>query len=184
LVAALMFWVSLLAAPAFAADALINVNTASQAELETLPGIGETKALAIIAHRTQNGPFATVDQLDDVSGIGPATLEAIRPLVSVGAGAATPASAPPAAPPATTSATPPATTSAAPPATPAAGAININTASVDELQNLPGIGATKAAAIVADRTQNGPFAACSDLDRVTGIGAATITNIGSMCTTK
>jgi competence protein ComEA len=58
---------------------LINVNSASAAELETLPGIGPSKAAAIIANR----PYSTIDDLDRVPGIGPATLEQIRPLVTV-----------------------------------------------------------------------------------------------------
>jgi competence protein ComEA len=62
---------------------LVNVNTATNAELETLPGIGEVIAQAIVDHRTEHGPFATVDQLLDVSGIGDATLESIRELVTV-----------------------------------------------------------------------------------------------------
>jgi competence protein ComEA len=62
---------------------LVNVNVASAAELETLPGIGEVIAQAIIDHRTENGPFTSVDQLLDVSGIGDATLEDIRELVTV-----------------------------------------------------------------------------------------------------
>ncbi len=63
--------------------ALINVNTASATELEALPGIGEVLAATIVQYRTENGPFASVDQLEDVSGIGPATLEDIRDLVTV-----------------------------------------------------------------------------------------------------
>lgn len=62
---------------------LVNVNTATNAELETLPGIGEVIAQAIVDHRTENGPFTSVDQLLDVSGIGDATLENIRELVTV-----------------------------------------------------------------------------------------------------
>jgi competence protein ComEA len=62
---------------------LINVNTASATELETLSGIGEVLAATIIEYRTQNGPFASVDDLMDVSGIGPATLEEIRDQVTV-----------------------------------------------------------------------------------------------------
>jgi competence protein ComEA len=62
---------------------LVNVNTATNAELETLPGIGEVIAQAIVDHRTEHGPFASVDQLLDVSGIGDATLENIRELVTV-----------------------------------------------------------------------------------------------------
>lgn len=63
---------------------LINVNTADQAELESLPEIGPHLAGEIIAYREANGPFETIDELLDVPGIGPATLEAIRALVTVG----------------------------------------------------------------------------------------------------
>jgi competence protein ComEA len=66
-----------------AGGGLINVNTASAAELETLPGIGEVLAQRIIDHRTEHGPFASVDDLLDVSGIGEVTLAEIRDLVTV-----------------------------------------------------------------------------------------------------
>ena len=66
-----------------ATGALININTADATALEALPGVGEVTAAAIVQHRTENGPFATVDQLEDVSGIGPATLEEIRPHATV-----------------------------------------------------------------------------------------------------
>lgn len=62
---------------------LVNINTATEPELETLPGVGPVTAAAIIDYRTQNGPFASVDDLIDVSGIGPATLEQIRPFATV-----------------------------------------------------------------------------------------------------
>jgi competence protein ComEA len=62
---------------------LVNVNSASAEELETLPGIGEVLAQAIISYREEHGPFAAVDELEEVSGIGPATLEEIRDLVTV-----------------------------------------------------------------------------------------------------
>ena len=62
---------------------LINVNTASATDLEELPGVGEVISAAIVDYRTQNGPFTSVDQLEDVSGIGPSTLENIRDLVTV-----------------------------------------------------------------------------------------------------
>jgi competence protein ComEA len=65
------------------ATGLVNVNSATNVELETLPGIGEVIAQAIVDHRTENGPFTSVDQLVDVSGIGDATLENIRELVTV-----------------------------------------------------------------------------------------------------
>lgn len=73
-----------------AADGLVDLNTATQRELETLPGIGPALAGAIIAYREANGPFTTIDELDDVPGIGPKTLESLRPLVTVSPITATP----------------------------------------------------------------------------------------------
>jgi len=66
-------------APSLAAR--VRVNSATQAELEMLPGIGPALAKRIIDHRRQNGPFKTVNALDAVPGIGPRTLERLRPLV-------------------------------------------------------------------------------------------------------
>jgi competence protein ComEA len=65
------------------AGGLINVNTASATELEALSGIGEVLAAAIVDYRTDNGPVVSVDDLESVSGIGPATLEEIRDQVTV-----------------------------------------------------------------------------------------------------
>lgn len=64
-------------------SALINVNVATPEELETLPGIGPVIAGAIVQHREEHGPFSSVDQLMDVSGIGEARLAQIRDLVTV-----------------------------------------------------------------------------------------------------
>jgi competence protein ComEA len=61
----------------------VDLNTAKPAELEELPGIGPATAAAIVEHRDEHGPFASVDDLTDVSGIGPAKLDAIRDLVRV-----------------------------------------------------------------------------------------------------
>ena len=61
----------------------ININTATAAELQQLPGIGPAKAAAIIAEREKNGPFQTIDELTRVSGIGPNTLNVIRDYLSL-----------------------------------------------------------------------------------------------------
>jgi competence protein ComEA len=61
----------------------IDLNQATAAELDALPGIGPATAQAIVDHRTTKGPFASVDDLEAVRGIGPAKLDAIRALVTV-----------------------------------------------------------------------------------------------------
>lgn len=61
----------------------INLNEASVEELQTLPGVGPKMAERIIAHREENGPFSSVDELDEVKGIGQKKLEALRAVVTV-----------------------------------------------------------------------------------------------------
>ena len=68
--------------------AAVNVNAASQQELEALPGIGPAKAKAIVEYRAQNGAFKSVDELKKVKGIGPAVLAKLKDQASVGAPAA------------------------------------------------------------------------------------------------
>lgn len=63
---------------------LININTATAAQLETLPGIGPGKAEAIIAHRNEHGPFATIEDIMLVSGIGETTFASIQPHITAG----------------------------------------------------------------------------------------------------
>lgn len=67
----------------------MNINTASQAELESLDGIGPKKALAIIEYRKKNGGFKSVDDLKNVEGIGNATFDNLRKDIAI-TGATTP----------------------------------------------------------------------------------------------
>ena len=60
----------------------VDLNRATAAELDALPGVGPSTAAAIVAHREQNGPFGSIDDLLQVRGIGPAKLDALRGLVA------------------------------------------------------------------------------------------------------
>jgi len=71
--------------------AMVNLNEDDAATLAALlTGIGETRALAIVAHREQNGPFTSIDDLAEVAGIGPATIAANRDRMVVHADQMTP----------------------------------------------------------------------------------------------
>lgn len=62
----------------------LNINTATADQLQTLPGIGQSLSEAIINYRTENGPFSTIGELDQVPGIGSGKLETIADLITVG----------------------------------------------------------------------------------------------------
>ncbi|WP_105100298.1 helix-hairpin-helix domain-containing protein [Streptococcus suis] len=62
---------------------LVNLNTATEADLQTISGIGAKRAADIIAYREANGGFKSVNDLNNVSGIGDKTMESIRPYVTV-----------------------------------------------------------------------------------------------------
>lgn len=66
------------------APPIVNINTADQAELESLPGIGPVLARRIIGYREENGPFRAPEELTKVTGIGAATLAEILDLITVG----------------------------------------------------------------------------------------------------
>jgi len=72
---------------AMAEEKLVNINSASAAQLAELKGIGSAKAEAIVAFRDKSGPFKSVDDLQQVSGIGEKLLAKLRPQVTVGSAA-------------------------------------------------------------------------------------------------
>jgi len=62
---------------------LVNINTASSFQLESLPGIGPTTAAKIIDYREENGPFRTIEDIKNVSGIGTGIFERIKDMITV-----------------------------------------------------------------------------------------------------
>jgi competence protein ComEA len=80
--------VTLLLVPGAIADSgkttvYVNINTADTGELTSLPGIGTSKATAIVNFRSEHGPFVTVDELTNVRGIGSNVLDKIRNLIRI-----------------------------------------------------------------------------------------------------
>lgn len=66
-----------------AASGKVNINTAESSELQTLSGVGESKAKKIIDYRQTNGPFKSIEDLANVSGIGEKTVESLRDSICI-----------------------------------------------------------------------------------------------------
>ncbi len=77
----LLALLGLMVLPAFAA---VNINTATQSELEVVKGLGPAKAKAIIMYREANGGFKHLDELDNVKGFGKASIDKLKGELSVG----------------------------------------------------------------------------------------------------
>lgn len=144
-------------APPPGAAGLVDLNSATAAQLEALPGIGKVTAQNILRHREQNGPFMSVDDLQKVKGIGPKLMQKVRPLVTVG-GSTSVRPTPPAA--------------AGPADDPGPEPVNLNFADVETLARASGLSFDQARLVVVDRHQQGPFRALAELRRVKGLKSA------------
>ncbi len=166
----------------------IDLNTANAAQLETLPGIGPAHAREIIAGR----PYTSLDDLQRVKGLGKAKIDALRDHVSLSTPEAPVTKTRPVAPVTRPEPRPPTSTTSAPepkrvtrPMTKAAPGrpVNLNTASREQLDALPGIGPVKAQAIL-DYRQAQPFKTPEDVMKVKGIKEGEFSKIRDMITVE
>lgn len=148
----------------------VDPNTAGEVELDRLPGVGPALARAIVADRQRRGPYWSLSDLERVPGLGSSRVGRLAPYTTLpqaaarrgGAGAEGGRSPPPG------------------PQRPGTARLDLNRASVEELQALPGIGPARASAIVRWRGEHGSFQTLEDLLEVPGVGPATLERIRAL----
>jgi competence protein ComEA len=145
----------------------VELNRADKALLRQLPDVGDQLADRIIQHRQDRGPFRNVNDLEEVPGIGKTKLERLRTWVYVEEAEETPTKG---AKPA--GAVPPRAKKGEGVSVP----IDLNEATAEELQKIPGIGAVRSATIIQARKAKA-FESVEDLRRVPGIGPKTLESI-------
>jgi competence ComEA-like helix-hairpin-helix protein len=131
----------------------IDPNRAGEIELDRLPGVGPSTALAIVEERERGTVFSQARDLLKVRGVGEATLARIQPYLDL--------------------ANPPSARGTAGLAD-LESRVDVNRATAAALQSLPGVGPTLSERIIEKRKQNGGFASVEDLLEVQGIGEATL----------
>jgi competence protein ComEA len=153
----------------------VDINHATAEVLASLPVLGPTKATALVQWRSAHGPCQELDELTEVPGIGAATVAALRERAYCGK--------------APVSESDPVSDrdpgdGASFPATTMPEVVDINRASVEELQRLPGMIEPRARAVVEHREAHGAFGSCQELTAVPGIGPATVANLGPSCVAR
>jgi competence protein ComEA len=168
-IAAFAFGVSALASSGLGGQAngtKVDVNSASEKDLETLPGVGAATAKKIVAGR----PYSSVSDLSK-AGVSAATIKKITPLVTVGAAAA------PAPTAAKSTASKPAASAKPAVSSEPTVPVDLNTASEKDLETLPGVGAATAKKIISGR----PYSSASDLSKA-GVSEVTVKKITPLVT--
>jgi competence ComEA-like helix-hairpin-helix protein len=157
-----------------AAGERINLDRASVPEIARLPRVGIALAKRIAADRAARGPFGSLAGLDRVPGVGPGLLRTLEPHAAFDARPALPlqVGTPPAGPTAPQCSGAQSLTGNAEGVGCALERLPLNTATVAQLDSLPGIGPARAAAIVRYREERGPFRSAAELSRVPGINPA------------
>jgi competence protein ComEA len=158
----------------------VDVDKASLSELTRLPRVGPRLAKVILADRTDKGPFGSLAGLDRVAGVGPGLLKVLEPHVAFsaangqwggGAGGAAPDPVS-------------CLRNTAPLPGCLAAPLNLNTATITQLDSLPGIGPAKAAAILQYRQEHGGFSSVDELAQVPGFGPAAISRLNQWLTVR
>ena len=147
----------------------VDLNDADHAYLRQLPGVGDKLADDIERYRGDSGGFRRVDDLANVKGIGPGRLRTLRPQVGVKGEEKMAPSPPPRNRKPASEGTPKRSKKGEALTEP----VDVNRATAEQLQKLPGIGPTLAKRIIAER-QKKPFGSVDELRRVRGIGPKTL----------
>jgi competence protein ComEA len=157
----------------------IDLNRATAEDLDALPGLGPALAKRIVEYRQAHGPFKKIEDLREVSGVGPQNLEKLKPYL--GLGSPEDSGPPDWKAPMTTGESVsgyhlesqegrlPGSKSGTGPKPPG-GVIDLNLASKADLETLPGIGPVLAQRIIDYRRAHGPYKKVADLRKVSGIG--------------
>jgi competence protein ComEA len=152
---------------------LVDLDRASLREIQRIPHLGPSLARAIVADRNAHGPFGDLSGLDRVAGVGPGLLRAIAPHVRF-SGTPRPLSHDLSLDPSPVLQR---STADCHSASCGSSRLNLNAATAEQLERLPGIGPSLASRIVAFRGKHGPFASVDDLVHVGGIGPATLDRV-------
>lgn len=178
-IACALAFAGLLVASEVTAQEKLDLNTATLEQLDALPGIGPTKAQAILDSRAKEGPFTSVQDLERVKGIGAATVRKLADRVTVSTKA--PAEAPPSQ---RTRRTAVVRLNAALDRESPDGKVNLNLGSAQELQQLDGLSSAHARVIIAWRETKGPFVSVTDLAAVPGMPPSLLETLQYFVTTR
>jgi competence protein ComEA len=147
-----------------AAGEVIDLNKATEVELDRLPGVGPALARAILESRQREGAFRSLRDLRRVPGLGQKKVSQLQPYTTLPESAAGDGAAP----------THGGAGKRPPPAKARPSRVNLNRASAQELETLPGIGPARARAIIRWREEHGRFRRVEDVLGVPGVGPATL----------